>query len=340
MTTLEAGLDFGGYVLERRLGIGGMAEVWAARSGEPGSSMVALKLLAQQHARDPSYVAMFIDEAALGARLRHRATVPIEACFQANDTFCQVMPLVDGRDLRRVFIDAQKRKAEFPWPLAIYIAHEVACALEYAHALEDDKGRPLELVHRDVSPQNIMIARDGRVLLLDFGIAKARERLARTSVGVVKGKLGYMSPRRIVGKGATPGCDVWSLGVTCWEMLAMRPLFASVEMAEVGPRIVRREIPTLSSVRPGLPDEVYALVSELLGDDAIDTAATAARRLRTVLRSSGLTQVEAPVRLAKWANGLVAPRPATAVLPVQDEPTVALSPEDTADDLDATVTMK
>jgi len=88
MAALEAGLDFGGYVLERRLGIGGMAEVWAARSREPGSPTVALKLLAEQHAKDPSYVAMFIDEAALGARLRHRATVPIETCFQANDTFC------------------------------------------------------------------------------------------------------------------------------------------------------------------------------------------------------------------------------------------------------------
>jgi len=138
-----------------------------------------------------------------------------------------------------------------------------------------------------------MIALDGRVLLLDFGIAKARERLARTSVGVVKGKLGYMSPRRIVGQGATPACDLWSLGVTCWEMLAMRPLFASVEMAEVGPRIVRREIPPLGSLRPDLPGEVQELVNDLLGDGTIESAATAARRLRILLRSSGLTEGDA-----------------------------------------------
>jgi tRNA A-37 threonylcarbamoyl transferase component Bud32 len=212
----------GHYRIERRLGGGGMADVYLAR--RDGSERlaqvvqhVALKRLRPELAEDPHFVRMFLDEARLIARLHHPHLVTlIEAGEDAGELYL-AMELVDGAALSRLVRVARHRARPIATAAVVEIGLQVADALAHAHQLTDEAGRPLELVHRDVSPQNILVDRAGHVKLADFGIARCTDRLAQTATGMMKGKLSYMAPEQL-RDGYDQRVDLWALGVVLYEL--------------------------------------------------------------------------------------------------------------------------
>lgn len=265
--TLTPQAPVGAYVLERRLALGGMAEVWSAtRPGEHGGRRYALKVLLEHHARDPKMCAMFADEARLAARLHHANIVRMEELVVAGVVHAQVMPLVEGRDLRRVLQAVIGAGEVVPVAVAATIGREVARALAYAHAVKADDGQPLEVVHRDVSPHNVMLATDGRVLLLDFGVALARERNTKTTQGTIKGKLAYMAPEQLdPSRGpVTARADVWSLGVVLWELLAARRLYGSRDGVELVHAVTSEVAEPVTRYRDDVPARLAGLLAAML----------------------------------------------------------------------------
>ncbi|MEO1336769.1 MAG: serine/threonine-protein kinase, partial [Myxococcota bacterium] len=176
----------------------------------------------------------------------------------------QSMERLDGLDLRRLLARLVRSKQRMPLPFAVRIARDVARALAYAHARESAPGQPMNIVHRDVSPHNIMLTTTGQVKLLDFGIARAAERLVRTRTGVVKGKLSYMAPEQALGVGVTPQTDIFAAGIVLWEMLAMRRLFVGENDPATVDLVVRAAVPPIAEFNPEVPVEVRALLERML----------------------------------------------------------------------------
>ncbi|MBW2213812.1 MAG: protein kinase [Deltaproteobacteria bacterium] len=203
-----------------------MAEIFVARrEGLHGfSKRVALKRILPQFSSDPDFVWMFIDEARLAALLEHPNIVQVFDFGTMGDDLVLVMELVDGSNVSRVLRTASE-DLPIPWDVALHIAYQTAQALDYAHHAVDDKGEPLEFVHRDVSPANILLSRTGHVKLTDFGIATVRSRAPTTEDGQVRGKLGYMSPEQVLGKELSGKSDVFTLSTVLAEMLIGEPLF-------------------------------------------------------------------------------------------------------------------
>ncbi|MFO0728677.1 MAG: serine/threonine-protein kinase [Myxococcota bacterium] len=260
---LSDGDTVGGVQLVRRIALGGMAEIW---QGLDGGESVAVKVMLDTFARDPVLVGMFRDEASIAERIQHPNVVRVYRHFEEDGHLGQVMELVDGRDLRRVLQAAIKNKLTVPTPLALYVGRSVAAGLAHAHQLLGSDGRPLEVVHRDVTPHNVIIDRKGGVRVLDFGVARARERITRTQAGVIKGKIAYMSPEQILGKEVSLRTDIFALGVVLWETLALRRLFFGTD-AEIVNQIVSGEVAPLEDLLDIEP-EVSALVDRMLAVEA------------------------------------------------------------------------
>lgn len=264
---LVAGETVGPFLLIEKLALGGMAEIWCA---ERQHERVALKILQPMFSRDQSFRAMFQDEVDIATKLTHANIVQVYGVHEEDGFVFQSMELIEGKDLRRVLSGLARAEQWFPIRYALYVGQHVARALAYAHARRGEDGRSLDIVHRDVSPHNVMIAADGRVKLLDFGIARAAERLARTRPGVVKGKIPYMAPEQALAVGVTPQTDIFAAGVVLWEMLAMRRLFRGESDPELLDQVVRAEIPSLTEHNPKVPEDVAALVHEMLAQRAPD----------------------------------------------------------------------
>ena len=208
--------SLGPYELVARLGAGGMAEVWKARAfGASGfEKLVVLKMLLPELRGDSRYERMFIEEARLHARLGHQHLVHLHELSSADGQYFTRLDFVDGADLATLAAGAP-----LPEPLALFIAEALALALDYVHRAADDTGRPLGLVHRDVSPSNVLLSREGEVKLTDLGIAKATALKDTTHAGVRKGKYAYMSPEQVSGRPLTAASDQFALGVTLVELL-------------------------------------------------------------------------------------------------------------------------
>lgn len=228
MSAAQAMMKVGGYTLTRKLATGGMADVWLARPPGAGADVV-LKFLLPELVEDPEFVRMFGDEARLASLLEHRNIVRIFDRGQWQHGYFIAMEHVAGKTLRQLVQRVQSDKTTLPPWFVLTIAASVCDALDYAHACRDVEGNPLHVVHRDVSPDNIIVGFDGRVKVLDFGIAKASTQNAKTRVGVMKGKHAYMAPEQILT--AESGCtvdhraDLYSLGVVMYEMLTTRRPF-------------------------------------------------------------------------------------------------------------------
>ncbi len=235
--------SFGRYRLIRPLASGGMAEVWRAEvDGPAGVRMeVALKLVRGGPSAGGEFARMLVEEARLVARLHHANVVQLFELVEAGGRFGLVMELVRGRDLVRVMERCRELGVRPGLARAVQIGVEVAKALAYAHRLTVD-GRPVGLVHRDVSPHNILLSYEGEVKLADFGIARATSRLDLTDPGTVKGKLAYMAPEQARGEPLDGRADVFALGVVLWELCAGRRLFAR-----------ETEAATLAAVLDGAP---------------------------------------------------------------------------------------
>lgn len=261
-----------------RLAAGGMAEVWRAEAIVEGGHRypVAIKRTLPELSDQPLFISMFQDEARLGMMLRHPNIVRVHDARQVGSTFLMVMELVDGTSLKQLLERAHRRGRPMPVPVALFIARELAAALEYAHAAVDPNGVPMGIVHRDVSPHNVLLDKTGAVKLADFGLADASVHHTRTEEGMVGGKLGYLAPELIQQQPTDHRVDVFAVGITLWEMLSGRRLFQGRDDSETVRNVVRKPIEPPSRFNPSCDPAVDDLLLRLLSRDPALRVATAA----------------------------------------------------------------
>lgn len=221
------------YILTERVAIGGMAEIHLGKSvGSDGFARIcAFKKILPHHASDNEFIQMFRNEAELAKQLLNKNIVQVYDFVAEGDSFMLVMEYVDGQDLRSVLHTAEQSKRRIPIALACYVVIEALGGLGYAHGLADLSGRSLGIIHRDVSPQNILISYEGDVKITDFGIAKAQTHVSNTRAGVLKGKFSYMSPEQAAGNEIDSRSDLFAAGIVLYEMLTMTRLFKGEDLA-------------------------------------------------------------------------------------------------------------
>jgi serine/threonine-protein kinase len=319
------------YFIERRLAAGGMAEVFVAKRVGPHGfeKRVALKRILPQFAVEPDFVHMFIDEARLAARLDHANVVQVFDFGKSEGTFYIAMELVDGSNVNHLLRGVAMRDEAVPVDIALHIAIEAARALGYAHALCDDEGRPLRLVHRDVSPANLLLTRDGHVKLGDFGIARAATYEARTQTGQLRGKLGYMSPEQVLGRALDGRSDVFTLTTILAEMLIAEPLFGKGTDIEVLTRIRDVDLSVLDRTKRHVPKDVRAALEQGFTKEPEQRPDASAflRILHDVAQRRGASNAAGRLTQLMIRIGLIEPRPGD---PSPNEPSLEL---DLSDDL-------
>ncbi|HCP45783.1 MAG TPA: hypothetical protein DIU15_07065 [Deltaproteobacteria bacterium] len=263
---------FGKYHLLDPIAIGGMAEVFKAKTfGHSGfEKVVVIKRILPHFANSPEFVEMFIDEAKLSVQLTHPNIVQIYDFGKINESFFIAMESVAGKDLKSIMRRQAERGEHMPPELAAYIAHEVAKGLDYAHKLSDTVGLPLNIVHRDISPSNVLVSYGGHVKIVDFGIAKAESATESSEAGVIKGKFQYMSPEQSHGDKTDHRSDIFSLGVCLWEMLTGHRLFKRPNDIESLEAVRTCQVPLPSSYNPQLSPELDRICMTALSADAGD----------------------------------------------------------------------
>ncbi|MCS6798532.1 MAG: serine/threonine protein kinase [Myxococcota bacterium] len=252
-----------------RIAVGGMAEVWRGEAiFEDGSrQVVAIKRVLPALASEPVYRSMFVDEARLGMLLRHRNIVRVYDAREVAGTYIMIMELVDGTSLKSMLDRAHARGACMPLPAALYVARELLEALDYAHLLHDEQGAHLGIIHRDVSPHNVLLGKNGDVKLADFGLADAKVHETIKGDALVGGKLGYLAPEIVGGVQGDHRVDLFAAGVVLWEALAGRRLFQGRDDTETVRNVATADIPPPSRFNPALPPEVDDFVLHALERD-------------------------------------------------------------------------
>jgi len=273
----EIGDRVGEYEIVARLKSGGMATLFLAhRRGAAGfQRFVAIKVVHPHLATDPSFVRMFVDEALLSARIVHPNVVHVEELGEAEGTYFLVMEYVHGTSLSLLVRALARRKRMLAPELATSLIMKVADGLHAAHETRGDRGELLGVVHRDVSPQNVLLAYQGHVKLIDFGIAKASGRSQQTEAGSIKGKFRYMSPEQAWGRPVDRRSDVFSLAVVLWELLTARPLFDAGNDLLVLEKVRHPVVEPPSRWVPSIPPELDAAVLAALAENPDDRPATA-----------------------------------------------------------------
>jgi TonB family protein len=283
-TVSTSGPDrFGQYEILERIASGGMAELYKARlTGVEGfQKIVAIKKILPHLADNEEFIAMFANEAKLAAQLNHPHIVHIFDLGKIEGGgYFIAMEYVDGRDLRGLLHSAREVGSPLPIPLAVYVASKVAAALDYAHRRRDPDGRDMSIVHRDVSPQNILISYEGDIKLCDFGIAKAASKASTTQSGALKGKVQYMSPEQAWGKPIDRRSDLFSLGSVLFEMLTDQKLFRGDSDLTVLEKVRAAEVVAPSSISPEVSPNLDAIVLKALAREPEERYANAADMLR------------------------------------------------------------
>ena len=267
------------FELVAELASGGMATVYLARlSGVGGfQRFVAIKRLHPHLARDAEFIEMFLDEARLAARIHHPNVVPILEIGTSEDGYYLVMEYVEGDTLGRLLARAAQGASRIPTAIGVRIVLDALAGLHAAHELKDDDGAPLALVHRDVSPQNVLVGIDGSARIADFGVARATSRLSTTRTGQLKGKLAYMAPEQAKSaKDIDRRADIFAMGTVLWELFACKRLFKGDGEAETLNRVLHDPIPPVRSVFPALPAALDMVVCRALDRDRDRRYATAA----------------------------------------------------------------
>ncbi|MGD8440843.1 MAG: TonB family protein, partial [Holophagae bacterium] len=287
-----AGTTFGQYVLEEHIATGGMAEVYKARMlGLEGfQKTVAIKRIMPHLTSNEEFVRMFVDEAKLAAQLNHPNIIHIYDLGKIDTSHFIAMEYIEGRDLRSILDRCRERDVRMPVPVALSVTILLAGALDYAHKKRDFDNRDLGLVHRDVSPQNVLISSDGEIKLCDFGIAKAASKASHTRAGALKGKLQYMSPEQAWGKDIDHRSDVFSLGLVLYEMLTAHKVFAGDSELSILEQVRNPDVEAPSTVVPGIPTAVDRIVLTALGSDRADryqSALDLQRDCEAVLKEHG-----------------------------------------------------
>jgi len=258
--------DFGGYRLLARIASGGMGTIYLAqsRTGE----LVAVKRIHEHLVEQHKFVKMFHDEASIARRIDHPNVCGVLEVGEVAGQPFLVMPYLVGEPLSAWLDTLAKQEPRPEWPFVVSrIAADACLGLHAAHELRGDDGRPLQVVHRDVSPHNIFIGYDGVVRVLDFGVASARVKLASTATGEVRGKFAYMAPEHLDGVGVDRRADIWSLGVVLWEAVAGERLFKCESMADTVKAVLSGAIPSLSEYRMDVPLGLEEVVFRALARD-------------------------------------------------------------------------
>jgi serine/threonine-protein kinase len=259
----ESARVIGRYILFGEIAAGGMATVHFGRLNGPVgfSRTVAIKRLHPQYAKDPEFVTMFLDEARLAGRIRHPNIVPTLDVVATEGEIFLVMEYVQGESLSRLARTLRAQGGRVPPDITVTIVAGALHGLHAAHEVKDEHGQPLHIVHRDVSPQNILIGTDGVPRVLDFGVAKAAGRLQTTREGQIKGKISYMAPEQLHGGNVTRQTDIYAAAVVLWETLTGRRLFEGDNEAMVLVKALEGRVPLTSQMIPGLSpgfDQVIA----------------------------------------------------------------------------------
>ncbi|AKF08702.1 serine/threonine-protein kinase [Sandaracinus amylolyticus] len=291
----EARRSLGRYRLRFELAQGGMATVYLAHTRGPMGvgKVVAIKVIHPHLAREQEFVEMFLDEARLAATINHPNVCGVIDFGEADGTYYMAMEYLQGEPLARVH-RALKRNEQAPIEaLPLFAARLVADAAEglhAAHELVDVTGRPLGVIHRDVSPSNVFVTYDGAVRVVDFGIARAENRIHHTATGTVKGKFAYMAPEQMRGQSVDRRADVWALGVLLWETIALRRLFRRGSDPETVFAVAQDPVPRLTEVRPGTPVALDRIVQRALSrevDERYPTARAMAQDLEHFIAKHG-----------------------------------------------------
>ena len=300
-------VELGPYELIQRIATGGMAEVYLARRAGPHGfqKIVAVKRILPQLARDPDFLAMFVDEARMCARLGHPNIVQVFDFGEHKGELYMAMEYVDGTTGARLIRAAAAKGEEIPLDVCLHVALSVLRGLDYAHSARDDDGRALGLVHRDVSPGNVLIDRTGAVKLTDFGILRAADLERRTEQGQLKGKLGYMSPEQVTGRELDARSDLFTVGIVLAELVTIRPLFSGGGELDVLFRIRDADLSALDRSPTRVPDDVRAVLYRALAKDPLlryPSAGAFAEAIEELIRRRRL-QV-GPAKLAAWVERL------------------------------------
>lgn len=273
---LKAGSNLGDYELIKSLGHGGMAEVFLAKHSGIGGfqRLIALKVIHPTHSEDPEFIESLVQEAKVAVQLSHPNIGQVHDLGKVDNVYFIVMDFIDGKDLYRLLFEASQQNRPFPVDVALFIAEQVASGLGYCHERRDHYGRAMNLVHRDVSPQNIFLSWQGEVKILDFGIAKVSHRLRHTEAGVIKGKLQYMSPEQISGGKLDSRSDLFSCGICLFEMLAGEMARGEADPLDLLDRIRRAEFKSLHTLRPELDLRIVQVVERSLSRHPADRFAS------------------------------------------------------------------
>jgi len=271
------GSRIGRYDIISEIGTGGMASVYLARSaGRAGvRRLVAIKVMHPHLTQDEQFVDMFLDEARVASAIHHPNVVPIIDVGQEDDLIFLIMDYVEGDSLSNVEKIAVTLRRRIPIGITLRICLDSLAGLHAAHELHDADGQHLKIIHRDVSPQNIVIGVDGSSRIVDFGIAKAESRNTHTQVGMIKGKLNFMAPEQLRSQPLDRRVDIFGMGVTLWEAITLRRLFAGANDFETASRILKGEYPSLLDFDPKLPAALDEVVHQSLLPDPNDRFSTA-----------------------------------------------------------------
>jgi TonB family protein len=310
------GVKFGQYVLLEKIATGGMAEVWKARMrGVEGfQKTVAIKKILPHLSDNQDFIEMFVDEAKLAAQLNHNNIIHIYDLGKIQSSYYIAMEYIDGHDLKTILRRGEERDQPMQVELALFIASKIAAALDYAHRKHDFEGKDLGLVHRDVSPQNVLVSQDGDIKLCDFGIAKAASKASHTQAGALKGKLQYMSPEQAWGRSIDKRSDIFALAAVLFEMLTGKKLFTGDNELSILEQVREARVALPSEINDEVTPEIDRIVLKALQKDPAaryQTAGEMAKELDAILYSFKPTPTSADLAIYMhriWSPETVMPQ--------------------------------
>ena len=299
------------YRVIERLASGGMAEVFIAESAgiEGFKKRVAIKRVLPHLSEKKAFIAMFLDEARLSAHLSHSCVAQVFDIGVGDNAYFIVMEYVDGADLKGVIEYLRKMGKPFPMEAAVFIASKMCEGLSYAHELTNVEGEPLHVVHRDMSPPNVLITKYGEVKIVDFGLAKATSQLQKSESGIIKGKFSYLSPEAAHGKEVDARTDVFAVGIILWEMLSGRRLFyGDTDFATVK-QVQQAQVPSIGQINKDVPIDLERIIARSLArepEKRYQTARDLGRDLISFLYKNG--KAVSPYDISELVRGTMSQR--------------------------------
>ncbi len=274
------------YRVVEKLESGGMAEVFRAESeGLQGfRKQVAIKRVLPHLSQKKRFIAMFLDEARVTAQLSHSNCVQVFDIGVGDNAYFIVMEYVDGANLKTIAESLKKQGKDFPVAAAAFIAQEICKGLAYAHELTDANGIPLNIVHRDVSPPNVLVTKYGEVKIVDFGLAKASSQLEKSEPGIIKGKFSYLSPEAAMGMEVDSRTDIFAVGIILWELLAGQRLFLGETDFQTVKKVQQAIVPPISQINKKVPPELERIVNKALAKDLVHRYSTARELGQDIIR--------------------------------------------------------